>query len=344
MYTATLYLTGSSKSLPVLLNIDSREFLIVKDESSNQVITQVAFNTLKTHSKLGNLPREVHLPDNQALHIDACEAVDNWLFRSTSGKLYKLESNFRFILTSILLVPLCLVGIFKFVLPAMAIHFADLVPEYATELASNNTMLALNKSVLDPSELPENKQQYYINRWQQMVTQLPVDHHTFQFQFKKSEYFGANAFALPNGTIVVTDDLVELLDGQDSLLAAIILHEIGHVVEKHSMRFIAESIISSLAIDYLIGDLGGTIEVFAGVSNTIVQNQFSQDLEWEADNFSLKNIHLVGYSPKDFATAMQKLSEQSKDSNQLDALLHSHPLTKQRIDNAMNFNSSKKQN
>lgn len=333
----TYYLAGSSEALPVNLFLTSDHHLVIQTKKNDIEIGFVGFEDLTINSCLGNMPREVVLPDKQALHINGNKEIDDWLYPKKSNRIHRLESSFRFALLAIVVVPVSLIGIFKFALPALAIQFAELVPEYVTDLSSNNTLAALNRTVLEESELDDATQQKLIKSWQGVVAQLPVQQHKFQFQFKKSEFFGANAFALPNGTIVVTDDLVTLLDGQDNLLMAIILHEIGHVEHKHSMRLVAETLISSLAIDYLIGDVGGVIEVFAGASTTIIQNRFSQALEWEADDFSLSNIHLTGYSPTDFADAMSKLAEKGSESNKLSALLSSHPMTQARIDNARTY-------
>ena len=57
----------------------------------------------------------------------------------------------------------------------------------------------------------------------------------------RSEFFGANAFAFPGGPIVVTDDLVKLLDN-DYLTLAVIAHELAHIDQRHSLHQIMEII------------------------------------------------------------------------------------------------------
>ncbi|QOL25725.1 M48 family metallopeptidase [Thalassotalea sp. LPB0316] len=332
--TATYYVTGSSSSLPVTVNILSPDLLQVIENDSKTVLRRLSRSELKVSSKLGEMPREVLLPDNGSLYIDANASIDQWLF--ADNNIGKLESNSKIVLLSLLLVPLFLFSIFKYLLPAFAVQFADLVPSYVTQISSTNTLNALDKTVLAPSELDEETIENYVVQLAQLTGKLNIADKLFKFQFRKSEFFGANAFALPDGTIVITDDLVALLDNNFELLAAIVLHEIGHVERNHSMRLIAETIIASMAIDYFIGDLGGMIEVFAGISNTIVQNQYSQKLEWEADNYALEHAKLVGLTNEDFAVAMEKFATLAADGNKLDALFSSHPLTLERIENARN--------
>ena len=52
--------------------------------------------------------------------------------------------------------------------------------------------------------------------------------------FRDGGKFGANAFALPSGKIIVTDQLASLLN--DEQIVGVLAHELGHVVYRHGMR------------------------------------------------------------------------------------------------------------
>ena len=56
-----------------------------------------------------------------------------------------------------------------------------------------------------------------------------------QWRFEVVRNLSANAFAVGNGHIVVTDGLVAYV-GDESQLAAVLAHEIGHVLEGHFCR------------------------------------------------------------------------------------------------------------
>ena len=187
---------------------------------------------------------------------------------------------------------------------------------------------------MDESEISKERQQLHIEQWQHTLSQLNIADKGYNLNFRRSDEMGANAFALPNGTIVVTDELLVLIDNDSDLLRSILLHEIGHVEHKHSMRLIAETLVTSLAIDYFFGDMGGMIEFFGGITNTVVQNQFSQKLEWEADNFALDKIEALGGDRENFAVAMKKLAETLGEESKLEGFMQSHPLMKERIENA----------
>lgn len=294
-----------------------------------------SLSELSISPKVGTIPREIRLPDNGLLSLPSNQEVDRYL---DGGKPHRsiaaMESSTTWAFASVLLVPLFLYIFFKFAIPALAVSFAAYVPDSVTGLASRHTMMALEKTILDKSELAPSLQEQYQRQWQALRSRLQLSDVNYQLYFRKSDHMGANAFALPDGSVVVTDELVNLLEQNSDLLNAILLHEIGHVELHHSMRLIAETLVASLAIDYFFGDLGGVVEFFIGLSNTMVQNQFSQKLEWQADNFALQQMHYLGLDKEHFAQAMEKLAQTLAGESRVENLLSTHPLLKDRIDNA----------
>ena len=72
----------------------------------------------------------------------------------------------------------------------------------------------------------------------------------------------ANAFALPSGIVVLTDEL-EALAQHDDELSAVFAHEIGHVVHRHSMRMVIQHSASALLMLGLLGDVNSATSVVA---------------------------------------------------------------------------------
>ena len=74
----------------------------------------------------------------------------------------------------------------------------------------------------------------------------------FHLELRRSEVVGANAFALPDGTIVVTDALVHLAENDEELLA-VLAHEIGHVVHHHALRSVMQNSAVALLLAFALG-------------------------------------------------------------------------------------------
>lgn len=337
MTQGQLYLAGRSACLPVTVIIQEDALCIYSLESEEQRYF-LRHDEIKISDKLVGVPREIILPDKALLVLSDATDIDPWLDGKAkhTTKVARLETNNYAVALSLLLVPLSIFGIFKYLVPAAAIWFADWIPYSVTDVASRHTLQALDKTILDPTELSDEQQQEYFLYWEDIITRLALEPEHFNIQFRASESFGANAFALPNGTMVITDQLVELVENDINLLTAILLHEIGHVEHKHSMRLIAETLATSLLIDYFLGDASGLIEFFGGFSSTVAQNQFSQKLEWEADSYALNQLELLGLDKENFALAMESLAKEAGKESNLDKLFSSHPSMLERINNARN--------
>lgn len=345
IYTGKLYTAGSTAHQHVELVLEDGHFTL-HSVPERTLLGVFEKGTFRTDSRVGNLPRDIALSNGDLITVQADDNLHHWLDRRSDAKkqtrwsLSSLENSTRWAIASVVLAPLLLVAIFKFVIPAMAITFASYVPYTLKDVASRHTLSALDTTVLEPSRLDEDVRQRLTQRFATVYQAVQLDQPGFNTQFRYTDTMGANAFALPNGTIVFTDQLVELVEQDEKQLSAILLHEIGHVSEQHSMRLIAETIATTMVITYFFGDVSGVFETFMGASNTLINNQFSQKLETEADDFALRHASAAGLTPEDFADALEALASSLPPESEMDKILSSHPMLKDRIEKARAAQSS----
>ena len=126
--------------------------------------------------------------------------------------------------------------------------------------------------------------------------------------FHKSNLFGANALAFPGGPIVVTDDLVKLLD-QDDLILAVIAHEFAHIEQRHSLQQIMEVVGIAAIASVLFGSTDSLIEEASVVAVDLWANKKSRHFEKEADLVALDYLEAVNLKRTSFALAIQKLMQ-----------------------------------
>nr|WP_252728472.1 M48 family metallopeptidase [Alteromonas sp. C1M14] len=189
--------------------------------------------------------------------------------------------------------------------------------------------------MLEPSSLSAAEQQRIQVHFSQVLANIHTQHDPFTILFRQGNAMGPNAFALPDGTIVFTDEIILLVDKQQDLLDAILLHEIGHVEHNHAMQLVAESLFTTVIISTYFGDVSGALDLFMGVGSTVVHNQFSQKHEWEADNYAISQLHQLSREPDTFAQAMKKLATLMPTTNEnLSQWFSTHPHIDARIDNA----------
>lgn len=154
-----------------------------------------------------------------------------------------------------------------------------------------------------------------------------------------------NAFAGPGGYIGVNSGLI-LATRSESELAAVLSHEIAHVVQHHLARAFAAARKLSLptAAALLAGILIGTRNSEAGAAaisaglagSAQYQINFTRADEEEADRVGMKILARSGYDPMAMPKFFQRLQQTARYYNQVPPYLLDHPVTVARIADAMN--------
>lgn len=106
-----------------------------------------------------------------------------------------------------------------------------------------------------------------------------------------------NAFALPGGTLVLTDELVRLAQSGDQL-AAVLAHEIGHLRERHGLRAALER---SGPMDLLTAFAGDTTRLAGALRSVLLESGYPPDFEDRADALALQRMRSLGIPPRALA-------------------------------------------
>jgi predicted Zn-dependent protease len=155
-----------------------------------------------------------------------------------------------------------------------------------------------------------------------------------------------NAFASPGGHIFLTRGLVEAAASED-MLAAIIAHELAHIMLKHSLSIIDDFRLydEMSAMADRAAQLAGNTEAaarylyfrnsVAATVDTLLKNGFSQDQEFEADAGAVVLMAAAGYSPTGLLDMLSVL--QRVQSSQKGGFNTTHPSPERRIENARKY-------
>ena len=154
------------------------------------------------------------------------------------------------------------------------------------------------------------------------------------WQFVVLDTEGVNAFAAPGGFIHITKGLLGLMK-DEAELAGVLAHEIIHVTEKHTVNAIQKGDTVKVASDEIGSSGGMTQGLIAKLAeqaySDILNNKFSRNDEGEADDKGVQLANKVGYAPAGLSSALTKLAERNKDTQEPNGLFATHPVIKDRI-------------
>jgi Zn-dependent protease with chaperone function len=213
-------------------------------------------------------------------------------------------------------------------IPMLARFVAERFPASVVARIDSETLAALDRQVFAPSALPRERQHAIATAFRNLKmphgASAPAD-----LLFRKSEALGANAMALPGGTIVVTDGLVALARDDREILG-VLAHEAGHVASRHGLRGIVQDSLVSMLLALAIGDISA---LAAAASSSVLEASYSRDLEREADAFAIETLNANGIPLTFLANMLRRLDSAAGASGMPNALryLSTHPATDERI-------------
>ncbi len=221
---------------------------------------------------------------------------------------------------------------YRFALPPLAGAAAASIPDRAVDSIGEATLAAL-ESQFEESRIPAARRGAILRRFNGLRWPDPTGATAYDIVFKRSDAVGANAMALPSGTIVVTDGLVEI-SGHDDEIVAVLAHEAGHVRHRHGLRLLFQSSFASAGLSWLLGDVSA---VAAQVSSTLLDAKYSRDFEREADAYAVGLLDENGIARDHFVRMLRHLEEAAArrgtaGGGALLAYLSSHPVTADRIE------------
>jgi len=137
-----------------------------------------------------------------------------------------------------------------------------------------------------------------------------------------------NAFALPDGNIVVYTALLNKMKGYDEL-AGLIGHEAIHVNNRHTMKMLCRNLSGYIFISVVLTDVNGIMAVIADNARNLESLSFSRQFEQEADVQGTELMIQNGINPNGMTTLFSRLKSDEKVI--VPTFISSHPMTDNRI-------------
>jgi Zn-dependent protease with chaperone function len=223
----------------------------------------------------------------------------------------KAQQSWRSVLVSVLLLVLLGAGVYQWGLPWAARAVVAVTPHSVDAALGQASLSAIDDSLMQPSELPLDEQTRLRAAFAQALAAQPAGSvPAWQLEFRKSR-IGPNAFALPGGTMVMTDELVALVGADDQVITALLAHELGHVRHRHGLRMLVQATVLAGVTGVVLGDFS---TLLAGVPLLLGQASYSRDAEKQADAEAVHILKAAGISPGVMVTLFEKLAAKNDPS------------------------------
>jgi Zn-dependent protease with chaperone function len=214
--------------------------------------------------------------------------------------------------------------------PIGARYIAFTVPPEINDAMSNEGLEFLDGVIFQPSELT-NETKSNIRRQFEDIKKDRAEYANYRLAFRASEAIGPNAFAVPGGLVVITDDMVNIAES-DAEISAVLAHEVGHQAHRHGLRILLQDSASALIIVGLTGDMASVTALSATVPTMLMQAKYSRDFEREADDFAFSYLESRGTGTDVLSELLLRIEMQADGGErQIPNWLSSHPESEHRI-------------
>ena len=287
---------------------------------------QYDWNDTRMSERLQHAPRLIRFADGTHCEVADQQGLDAALTAAGYRDSLVARSQRRWIHVTAA-VALLVAGIFalyRWILPVAADYAVRTMPPQVEE------RIGIEASKFVEQQFARTKLGPQTERiWRLFEAIAPQGGRPYRLVLVDGGPLGANAFALPGGTVVVTDQLIELAP-DDASLQGVLAHEIGHVENRHLMRRLVSGTVVGAVVTLIAGDVSG---VMVALPAALVNLSYSRDMEREADAYAVRLLKRKGIPVEPLADLLQRLqtAHGSGDASGWAHYLQTHPDTEDRI-------------
>lgn len=288
---------GHSKGSPARLRWSAAGVAVITEDGLQLSVDR---EKLQVSSPLPGTPTRIAFGGKESFVTKDGDGVERLResLALTAGVANRIERHMPAVIAAATLVIALLAGLAFWGVPALAARLALTVPEEVSAQVSGALMSQLDV-FLEPSSItPERRRElerYFLSHGE-IAT----------IEFREAGILGANAVTLGATMVAFSDELVELAESDEELLA-VYFHELGHARLRHVEQNVFRASAWLVLITVLTGDIGAVGELLVGLPLSVGLAANSREFERAADAYAVDRLIEAGLSPMHLATILQKL-------------------------------------
>lgn len=332
--TGTYYEASSSRALEVIIHLSAEA-----DTLSLEAVDFRRQETLRAcplSEPLGRMVRHFTLPDGARLEITDIERLARWEKQNARSSglhwVHGLESRWLWVGAAACFLMAFMAALYVWGLPVAAKFIAFKIPPKINEIASEQAQdVFKNLFDFEASQLPTERRDEISAQFLKMAAAMDPHHAQRRYRL---EFFAApfpNAFALPDGLICITDELIKEAKN-DREIYGVLAHEIVHVREQHGMRGVLQNSAVFLIWTLMTGDVSTVAGMGAALPAMLAQSGYSRGFESEADRGAADYMIEVGWGTQPLADLLRRIDPELPSLGAAGEAISSHPMTEKRIE------------
>ena len=277
------------------------------DSGDGKVLVSAVPSAILREPRLGSLPSTIVFPSGWRFLSHDHGGIDALLGPAGTDRLLGWEAyRPRLILVFGLALVLAF-AVWRWGLGALVAVAVAVTPDALPSAIDDGHIAVVDRMFADPSALDRADQARVRRVFGQLKAVAPAPRFgEYILLFRSMPKVGPNAFAMPGGTVVVTDQLVRAFPDSDAI-AGVLGHEIAHVTEAHGLKQIYRSLGTYMLVSLIAGDVGPVLDDLLLEGGLLLSLSYSREHEREADRIGMTIAAKAGYDPAALALFFEKL-------------------------------------
>ncbi|MFT4102671.1 MAG: M48 family metallopeptidase [Burkholderiaceae bacterium] len=331
-----VYFDGrSAQARDVRIVLDRRE-LIVFDRDGTTVDRR-AIASIRVQEALRHAPQRIDLADGATLVVADKARLAALLANAGIGPGFveRVQRSWVSVGCAMIALAALLWSLHLWLLPWAASLAVRWLPASIEERVAAQAWPRIDEDLFAPSALPPALRERVRERFADVVARLPrAPEYLLEFRAWSG---GANAYALPGGRIVVTDQMVLRAGagagagadaGDSDALMGVLAHELGHVAGRHTLRTLIQGAAVSAVFSTFFGDASA---LAAAIPGALVTLEYSRDFERDADDYAVRALKAAKLPVEPMIALLRTFSDDDAAAPQRQRFLSAHPVGDERI-------------
>lgn len=274
--------------------------------------------------RLGSLPRKLTFADGSLFEVAHDADLTGFGPRGAERRnwLWRYEGNSRAALFATLATIVVILVGYVWGVPLAARVAASLTPASVVEALDRETLRSADSALFSLSSYGPTTRVTAAD-FDALIQAAGLEQAGVRIVFRSAPAIGANAFALPGGTIVVTDQLLNVARNTDEI-AGVLAHEIGHIEQRHPLQRLYIAAGMGIVMSALFGDASFITNVAIAQGAALQTLSFSRAFEAEADRRSVELMIAIKRDPTAFVGLIERIGA-SENKGGAGSIFSTHP-------------------